>query len=186
MQQLAVLSARLHDASPPLPTAPPGALSARSVRYFDVPDLLSELPPPHRAVLTAARDRAAAAVEQLWQTSDTPPRLVHGDLTPSNVVAHRGQLSAIDFQDLSWAHVEQDLAHSIYGVTRGVDLAAGLTAFRAGYEQLRPWPQLDLALLTDLVAARRVSMVNLAVVGQRPGLAEYVERHADALRFYLG
>ncbi len=182
VQRLAVLSARLHGASPPLADAPTGALVARTARYFDVPDLLAELTPPHREVLEAARDRAQAAIDHLWREHTAPPRLIHGDLTPSNVVRDGAELHPIDFQDLSWGHAEQDLAHSIYGVTRGHDLATGLAAFRTGYERVRPWPALDLPLLIDLVAARRVSMVNLAVLRRRPGLDAYVARHAEALR----
>ena len=186
LRQLAELSAQLHDASPPLTERPPDVLSARSVHYFDLPDRLPDLPLPHRAVLLAARDQAQQAIDVLWRTADTAPRIVHGDLTPSNVVRYHGALAAIDCQDLSWAHVQQDLAHTIYGITRGVDLAAGLAAFRAGYERVRPWPGLDLGLLTDLVMARRVAMVNLAIARRRPGLAAYVERHAEALRPLLG
>ncbi len=185
VQQLAALSARLHDATSPVANQPPGVLTARSVHYFDVPDLLSELRSPNRDVLVAARERAQEAIDRLWRTAHGPPRVVHGDLTPSNVVRHDGDLFAIDCQDLSWAHVEQDLAHSIYGVTRGDDLAAGLAAFRDGYERIRPWPRLDLDLLGDLVAARRVSMVNLAVLRGRPDLDTYVAGHAEALRAFV-
>ena len=68
----------------------------------------------------------------------------------------------------------------------GDGLDAGLHAFRAAYEQVRPWPGLRLELLADLVAARRVAMVNCAVHRQRPDLAAYADRHAEALRPYVG
>ena len=183
---LAALAARLHDASPPLVTRPAGALSARSVLHFALADRLDELGGPARDVLAAARDRAQLAVDELWRTAGTPPRLIHSDLTPANVVRDGPRMLPIDFQDLTWAQVQQDLAHTIYGITRGLDLAAGLDAVRTAYERVRPWPGPDLALLADLVAARRVAMVNLAVHRARPALPAYADRHAEALRRYVG
>lgn len=44
----------------------------------------------------------------------------------------------------------------------------------------------DHELLADLFAARRLEMANLALAMNRPGLPEYLERHASALRDYLG
>lgn len=178
--QLAGLAARLHGASPPAAERPAGALDRRSWTWFDLPDALDELPRALRGVLVAARDRGQDAIDSLWHDAGAP-RLVHGDLTPSNVVRDGDALFAIDFQDLGWAHVQQDLAHTIFGLTRGRDLAAGLAAVRSAYERARPWPDLDLARLTGLAAARRVSMVNLAVHRGRPDLVDYAVRHAAEL-----
>lgn len=177
---LARLSARLHAASGPGGARPDGTLDAATVLLLPLPDRL-DAAPVHRHVFTAARDRAQQAVDAVWARAHEAPRLLHGDLTPANVVRAVDGLCAIDFQDLMWGHVEQDLAHSIYGVTRGEGLAAGLRAFRSAYEQVRPWPDLDADLLADLVAGRRVAMVNLALHRGRPDLPEYLERHAAAL-----
>ena len=81
--------------------------------------------------------------------------------------------------------MQQDLARTIYGLTRGVSVSATLESFRAGYQTVRPWPQLEDRLLADLLAARRLMMVNLAIGVGRPDLSEYTERHAQLLRSYV-
>ncbi|WP_375484052.1 phosphotransferase enzyme family protein [uncultured Jatrophihabitans sp.] len=179
---LGTLSARLHDATDPVGTAPAGALTWRSVLQFELADRLGALPAPSRDVLRNAHTRAQSAVDRLWRQASTPPRLVHTDLTPANLVRDGDTVHALDFQDMAWGHVEQDLANTLYGLTRGHDAPETLAALRDGYEQVRPWPRLDPGLLPDLFAARRLAIVNLAVHRRRPDLDAYVRRHVDALR----
>lgn len=54
--------------------------------------------------------RAQCGLAALWTNAPGAPRLTHGDVTPSKVVRSRGPLAAIDFQDVTWGHVEQDVA----------------------------------------------------------------------------
>jgi Ser/Thr protein kinase RdoA (MazF antagonist) len=170
---LATIAARLH--SMPAVPRPPGALDARaSVLLFEIADRLDEAGPQYGALFADARDRAQAAVDALTGAR----RLLHGDLTLRNVVRGPAGVAAVDFQDLFWGHVEQDLAHSLFSLTRE-DTGHRLTgAFRTSYERLAPWPFVDPGLLV----ARRLQMVNLALTLRREGLDEYVARHAQALR----
>lgn len=95
---IAVLSARLHNASPVLPNRPPGVLDGRGVRHFQIPDLFYEAPRVDRAVFRAAVLRAQHGLHMLWENASDPPRLIHTDLTPTNVLRSRGGLAAIDFR----------------------------------------------------------------------------------------
>lgn len=183
---LAVLSAEFHRASPVLPNRPPGVLDGRRVRHFQIPDLFDEAPHVNRAVFQAAVLRAQHGLDRLWENAPDAPRLIHSDLTPNNVLRSRGLLAAIDFQDMTWGHLEQDLANTLFGVTRGADVDETLPTFRSSYEQIRPWPGPDHELLADLLAARRLEMANLALAMDRAGLPDYLERHPAALRTYLG
>ena len=59
------------------------------------------------------------------------------------------------------------------------DAAAALQgAFRAGYETVRPWPEADDATVAAIRAARHLNLLNFGLGVGRPGLDEFVERHA--------
>lgn len=170
-EDLGRLAAELHDLAPSALLLPPGVLDGRDALAFAVPDLLDTA--GHVApVLRAAHRRAQDAVDDLWEScagSGTPARVLHGDLTQANVVVPddpaptpaRTALVAIDFQDLLWGHVQQDVAISLLRLSRDDETGERCAAFRAGYEQVRPWPALSGDLLRDLFAARRLQLVNL-------------------------
>jgi Ser/Thr protein kinase RdoA (MazF antagonist) len=108
--------------------------------------------------------------------------VIHFDLTPRNVVRlPDGGLGAIDFQDMAWGHRAHDIAHSVFGATRGEWSVSALTAFRAGYSRHAAWPAIDDDLLRRLFVARRVSMINLTLALRRPGFDENLARHLTAL-----
>ncbi|NLP84807.1 phosphotransferase [Microbacterium sp. CFH 90308] len=182
IEDLGELSARLHEAAPSTATLPRGVLDARDPFAFVVPVALSTAPEPHHALLGRGEDVAREAVAELWATADEPPRVIHFDLTPRNVVRMPdGGLGAIDFQDMAWGHRAHDIAHSLFGATRGEWSVAALEAFRAGYSRHAPWPAVDEAHLRRLFVARRVSMINLTLALRRPGHDETLARHLAAL-----
>lgn len=191
------LSAQLHDVAPPALLLPPGVLDGRDALAFATPDLLDTA--GHAApVLRAAHARAQDAVDGLWESragSGTAARVLHGDLTQANVVTAAGphpeqgtdgtpRLVPIDFQDLLWGHLEQDLAISLLRLSRDDETGERCAAFRTGYETVRPWPPLDAGLLTDLFAARRLQLVNLNLVMDTAGSRMGVDLHLAALRRY--
>ncbi len=50
----------------------------------------------HRAVFRAAMLRAQHGLDRLWENAAVTPRLIHSDLTPSNVLRSRGRLAVTD------------------------------------------------------------------------------------------
>lgn len=180
---LGELSARLHRATPSSDTLPDGVLDARGPLPFAVPDVLSTTPKRFRELFLDSAAHAREQLASIWDAAAEPPRVIHFDLTPRNVVIGRaGALLPIDFEDLAWGHRIQDIAHSLYGVGRGELSYRAVDAFRSGYERVLSWPDASERVLGELFAARRLGMVNLAVFLGRPGLEAYLERHAVALR----
>lgn len=183
--RLARLSASLHRVATPRLTRPRGALDGRSALLVELPDRLGDLPRADAQLVAAGLEIAQDAVDGIWEDSREPPLLVHGDLTPSNVLRDGGELVPIDFQDLSWSHREQDLAITLYGLTAGELDASEVAAFRAAYETVLPWPTLDEELLRRLILARRLTMVHLGLNLRRPGIEAFLERHLAAIRTLL-
>ena len=65
------------------------------------------------------------------------------------------------------------------------DADALAAAFRTGYERVRPWPAADTELLTTLVAARHLTVLNLGFNLRRPGYDAFVARHTEWLRRWM-
>jgi hypothetical protein len=80
-------------------------------------------------------------VDSLWQSPPHPPHLVHGDLTPQNVIVspHPG-LVPIDFQDTVRSFEVQDLSITVSALRRWPDSDRLVNAFRSGYCECRAWP----------------------------------------------
>lgn len=93
-------------------------------------------------------------------------------------------LVPIDFQDLLWGHVEQDLAISLLRLARDDGTGERCAAFKTGHEAVRPWPAPDPDLLADLFAARRLQLVNINLVMGTAGSRMGVDLHLAALRRY--
>ncbi len=180
---LGVLSAKLHLASPERADRPDGVLDGLTVLHFNVPNGLGELDGEYGALFREAYSVGAEALHGL--DSAGHPRIVHGDLTAANTIRTDAGLVPIDFQDITWGHVERDLANTLYSIAQDDGDGSLAAAFQTAYETLRPWPALDRNLLEGLFVVRRLSMVNLALTLRRPGLSEYVRRHADRLRALL-
>jgi Ser/Thr protein kinase RdoA (MazF antagonist) len=166
------------------PTATTDVLVADRVLYWQLDDRVSTLS-GFGSLFVDALDRASRSVHALWNDPSGQRQLVHGDFTPSNVLVDGERITPIDFQDLVWAMDVQDLA-----ITRSSYLRLERTDelwsnFRAGYEHVRPWPQLDSALWDALVAARRLHVLNLALTVRNAELEEYVARAADFFREWM-
>ncbi|MCA0144034.1 phosphotransferase enzyme family protein [Blastococcus sp. LR1] len=182
------LAARLHaDAEAWVLPGRPDVLVADRVLHWRLPTRLTEPEVPCGGVFADALERAQAGLDQLWRNPPHRPYLLHGDLTPANVIVARdGGLVPIDFQDLVWGFDVQDLAISIAALRRTSGGTRLVDAFRSGYAELRPWPVLPDELLETLLAARVLHQVNLTLNVRRPAdVAEYLAAHAQRLREWL-
>ncbi|HEY0934073.1 MAG TPA: phosphotransferase, partial [Trebonia sp.] len=173
--------------------SPPGAgevLRADRVLYWRLPDRLAEAGSRFGfgTLFTDAQDRAQSVVAALWRDPPHPPHLVHGDLTPANViVSARHGLVPVDFQDLVWGLDVQDLSFTVAALSRWPDGDRLVDAFRGGYGECRSWPEVSPALFGSLIAARALQQVNLTL--SRPDRTElegYVVRHAERIRAWMG
>jgi len=131
---------------------------------FDQPEVLFApepcplLPPDRLAVLRRAAERVDAAIARLRATG--PMRLLHGDLHVWNVLVHRGQLAAIDFEDLMWGWPVQDIGTALYYLHHRPDFAAIRDGFRRGYEQVARWPETEPGELETFIAGRALVLAN--------------------------
>ena len=131
---------------------------------FDQPEVLfaaspSPLLPPERlAVFRRAAERVEEAIARLKATG--PLRLLHGDFHVWNVLVHRGNLAAIDFEDLMWGWPIQDIGTALYYLFHRPDFAAVRDGFRRGYEQVSPWPEVAPGDLETFIAARALVLAN--------------------------
>jgi Ser/Thr protein kinase RdoA (MazF antagonist) len=166
------LAATLHDLSAPhpLPQSPP--LVADRVLYWEVEDRLAQVALGGR--LDEALDEAEAALEQVWASGF--PQLIHGDLTPANVIVHDGRPCPIDFQDLVWGYPVQDIAFSLSSLGRFPEPETLRRAFREGYVKHRPWPNNADAVIPGLLVGRILHQMNLSLAHPRPGLDAALDR----------
>jgi len=134
-----------------------------------------------------ALERAQTVVEHLWRHPPHEAHLLHGDLSPANVVVTRGGgLVPIDFQDLVWGFDMQDIAITVAALRRARNGQRLVEAFREGYRTQRPWPDMSPALLESLVVARLLNQMNLTLnLHDAAGLADYLAERAERLRAWL-
>ena len=116
-----------------------------------------------------------------------PPHLVHGDLTPQNViVSPRNGLVPIDFQDTVRGFEVQDLSITLSALRRWPDSDRLLDAFRSGYCECRAWPDVSPALFDSLIVARGLQQMNLTLnVRGNDELESYVTSHAERVRTWM-
>jgi Ser/Thr protein kinase RdoA (MazF antagonist) len=184
------LSARLHqDAVAWSPSGAGDVLLADRVLYWRLPEQLSVAGSRFGfgTLFLDALARAQSVVESLWRSPPHPPHLVHGDLTPANViVAPRSGLVPIDFQDTVRGFEVQDLSITVAALRRWPDSGRLVEAFRSGYGECRPWPDVSPALFESLIAARALHQLNLTLnTTDIVGLESYVASHAERARAWM-
>jgi Ser/Thr protein kinase RdoA (MazF antagonist) len=126
-------------------------------------------------------------VDALWLHPPHPPHLLHGDLTPQNViVSPESGLVPIDFQDTVRGFEIQDLAITMAALRRPPNGDKLVDAFRGGYAECRPWPDASPALFDSLIVARALHQLNLTLnIADNAGLASYVAGHAERVRAWM-
>jgi Ser/Thr protein kinase RdoA (MazF antagonist) len=152
---------------------------------FMLRDLVPRQDSVYGTLFAEAIDRSQKAIDALWAHPPHPPHILHADLHPNNVLVWRGGLTPIDFQDLLWGFEIQDVAITTSSFEWYADPAALGAAFRAGYEQLRPWPADDDAVLETLIAARYLSVLNLGYNLRRPGFERFLAARAESIRDWM-
>jgi Ser/Thr protein kinase RdoA (MazF antagonist) len=184
------LAARLHqDAAEWLPSGARQVLRADRVLYWQLPDKLATAGARFGAgtLFADAAARAQTVVDWLWQHPPHKPHLLHGDLTPQNVIVSPSHgLVPIDFQDTVLGFEVQDLSITAARLRRFADGGRLIHAFRAGYSELRPWPDISPALFDSLVAARALHQLNLTLnLADVAGLDSYLAGHSERAHAWM-
>jgi Ser/Thr protein kinase RdoA (MazF antagonist) len=133
-----------------------------------------------RGLPAGARDLVALSLERFRAAFDrlgTGPEvfgLVHADLHQFNVLLHRGQVRAIDFDDCCFGHYLYDLAVTLVGAGPWRTTPAMRAAFLAGYRQERALPAQLEGMLGTFMALRRLLLLRWAL-GDGPAGGPVVE-----------
>jgi len=185
-RQVGVLVALVHEHGSSYAGEPPaGVLIADRVLYFRGASRLDELRGRYGSLLDYAVGRAQQALDELWRNPPHRAHLLHGDLHAGNVMMHRNELVLMDFQDLIWGFEVQDLSIALLGLERLGDTGSWSTAFRSGYESVRPWPDAEPETRSALRAARHLNELDFSLNMRRPGLEQLIARHAEAITDWM-
>ena len=186
-QRMGALLANIHDhaASYRPPAVPAGIRADRVVSFADT-SRLGEYESQYGSLFVEAVDRVQRHLDALWAVPPHRPHLLHGDFGPQNVMRWRTQLAPIDFQDLQFGFDVQDVGITLADLRRVYDDEALVDAFAAGYASMRRWPLTDQSLAQALDAARSLNVINLGLNLRRPGLAEFIDRHAQRVAGWMG
>lgn len=141
-------------------------LTNDTVFYWDKETIISKhddkLLPKHRQdVFRKSVQFAEDAIAKVWKSGK--PIVIHNDLHPCNIKLHKGDLSMYDFEDITWGFPQQDIGTAMYYIRFRDDYIDLLAAFRAGYEQVLPWPLDSEDQLDRFVAARILMLANYVV-----------------------
>ena len=158
---------------------------ANRVLYWNDTPKLDTLVARHGSLFGEATERAQAAIASLWASLPHRPHLLHGDLTPTNIVRTRRGLVPIDFQDLVVGFDVQDVAISLFPYLRHGTGPTLIEAFRSGYDSVRPWPDPTVETLEALFAARRLLLLNLGLNLERPNIDVYVDQMAARITDWM-
>lgn len=187
MRRAGVLLAELHEHAAHRGDleAPRGSMVADRVLHFEVENRLEGCCSSYGSVLDEALGAAQSAIDALWASPPHRPHLLHGDFTWHNVVVGRDGLTVIDFQDLLYGFTAFDVVNALHPLEHTKDSEPLAEALMAGYSSVRPWPIEDPQLFGDLIAARRLTQVNLGLNLRKPGLKAHLDHHVGELRRWL-
>ena len=93
--------------------------------------------------------------------------LIHSDLRLGNVLVDGDAASVIDFDDCGFGWLLYDLASALTFIEDDPLVPALIDSWLAGYTDVRPLDEDDIAIIPTLIMMRR--MVILAWLGSRPG-----------------
>ncbi len=168
---------------------PAGAVfPSHDLVLFDIPNVLVTdhhlLTDASRALFAEALARGQQAYDDVLAAGRAIP--IHADLHGGNVKWRRGRLAVFDFDDAAIGVPVQDLAISSYYLRDDVD---GEQAMLAGYQEVRPLPDVPTADYEAIVAARNVLLANevlrMSTADMREIAPPFLANSALRLRAFL-
>jgi Ser/Thr protein kinase RdoA (MazF antagonist) len=156
-----------------------------NVPVFQLPDRIPRDDARYGALFAEAVERAQTVIDELWAHPPHPPHILHGDFHPNNILAWRDRLVPIDFQDALWGFEIHDIAIATMILGYYDDTESLAAALRTGYAAVRPWPADDSEVVNELTGARHLSVLNLGYNLRRPGIEEFIDRHAAWIRNWM-
>jgi Ser/Thr protein kinase RdoA (MazF antagonist) len=144
--------------------------------------------PGRREVFQETVDRVQAALDRLKAGPDEMG-VIHGDLHQWNTRVYRGQISALDFEDLMWGYAVQDIAVTFFYIREHSEYLTLRAAFKEGYTSCRVWPERRPGVIDTFIAGRVLVLANYILEDPSPDYRtaspEYIEIWERHLRSYL-
>lgn len=144
------------------------------------PAYLALVEEPVQARVQALLPQVEKALTRLLG-SGQPMHLLHGDLHQWNVLLFKGQVYAIDFDDLLLGYPVQDIGISLYYYLLHPDAPALMAAFRRGYETLLPWPEQAMGEVATWIAARALNLLNTVLWSEDPDDRQFLGYCVDRI-----
>lgn len=111
-------------------------------RFWELPELTTD----QRALLLAATHKATADLATYGKSAERFG-MIHADLIRDNVLDHRGQLQAIDFDDCGFGWYMFELATVLHALPEEADYERTRDQLFAGYRTVRALPDADIERL---------------------------------------
>jgi Ser/Thr protein kinase RdoA (MazF antagonist) len=118
-------------------------------RFWELPELSEQ----QRGLINRARKAVAEGLQRYGQSADNYS-MIHADLVPENLMVDGDHVRVIDFDDAGFGWHLFELATALYFVQGEDYFDAAREALIAGYRQLRPLSDSDVALLPLFLTAR--------------------------------
>ena len=181
--KLGYLTAQLHEFSTTF-TPPPNFTITTANTIFNPKDKPVLLNDEHRHLMTDeerkiyqnAVDRVEEAVGKLF-ANKSGLRVLHYDLHAWNIKLYRGQITPIDFEDLTWGYPVQDIGLTFYYLIDRPDYQALCDGYKTGYSKHSPWPEAYPGEVEIFAIRRALDLVNFVVGSDDP------EEQAEAPEF---
>jgi Ser/Thr protein kinase RdoA (MazF antagonist) len=185
-RELGRIFARLHErARGYTPSSP--RLKRQEWHEYDVVDVHRFVPREEIVV----RERAASLVARLrtLPRSASEYGVIHADIHPHNFCFHEGSVTVFDFDNAEYAWFVKDIAVILFYVAREEEpahrdeaAAVFLTAFLAGYREVRPCGAAWLAAIPDMLALQRAMNYALFHQYREPDVSRLSDDRKEAWR----
>ena len=151
---------------------------------FKGSEVLQNLPEKYRADFYRVTSRLEAIMDDWGKGSDVYG-LIHADLgTKANVLFHKGEARAIDFDDSGYGYWMYDLTTPLYDWEDDENWRIFREALIAGYTEIRPLSSEHLEMLELFQAAHAVLDIfwGTAATIRYPDSSDWIERREKAWR----
>ncbi len=146
------------------------------------------MPPARRELFRRTEKRVKAALAELFADRQGF-RVLHYDLHHWNVKVFRGEVYALDFEDLMWGYPVQDIAITFYYWQDHAQFGELREAFRQGYTQHAEWPEQVRGQIDTFIAGRGLDLANFVLRDPNPewrsAAPAFLERTEKRLRVLL-
>ncbi|MBI9046079.1 MAG: phosphotransferase [Anaerolineaceae bacterium] len=133
----------------------------------------------NREIFLRTAEPVKQALSDLYQQPQDL-HVMHADFHQGNIKVHKGQLSALDFDDCSWGYFVQDIAIALYYLRRQAEFSQFRQAFQQGYEEIKKWPEEYPGQIDTLMNTRAFLVIDFLIHSDNAVIKEIIPRYIAA------